>query len=70
MTKKIEISDRAWDWLMARGRGKSEPAQVLEGVIDLVKRMEVDQAKYRAWIASSMQVEEDKNKKEGQKGGE
>ena len=70
MVKKIAISDRSYDWLKARGRGKSTPAQVLEGVINLVKQIEKDQAKYRAWIVSSMGKTEAEKEKEDQKGGD
>lgn len=70
MTKKVEISDGQYDWLMARGRFKSTPSRVLEGVIDLVKRIEADQAKYKAWIAASLGKKEAEEKIEDEKGGE
>ena len=52
MTKKIEITNRQYDWLMARGGWNKTLELVLWEVIDLVERIETDQEKYRAWIAA------------------
>ncbi|MBA7647270.1 hypothetical protein ES703_55042 [subsurface metagenome] len=53
MAKKIEITDCQYDWLRARGKFKKTPSEVLTGMIILVKRIEDDQEKYKAWIAAS-----------------
>lgn len=63
MTKKIEITDGQYDWLMARGKFKSTPSRVLEGVINLVKRIEVDQEKYKAGIAAGIAKKEAEKEK-------
>lgn len=52
MTKKIVITDRQYDWLMARGKFEKTLELVIWEVIDLVERIEADQEKYRAWIAA------------------
>lgn len=70
MSKKVEISDLQYDWLMARGKGKTELVEVLAGVINLVERIEADQEKYKAWIASSVGKNEAEKKKRNEKGGE
>lgn len=65
MTKKIEITDGQYDWLMARGRYKKTPSVVLVEVINMVILMEKDQAKYKAWIESSQMEKKAEKTKEG-----
>lgn len=67
MTKKIEISDGQYDWLMARGKFKKAPSVVLVEVINTVILIERDQAKYKAWIAAGQvkgEAEEEKGIKD------
>lgn len=70
MVKKIDVSDEQYDWLRARGKFKSTPSRVLEGVINLVKRIEADQEKYKAWTAASIAKGAGKETKGNEKGGE
>ena len=69
MTKKIEITDGQYDWLMARGKFKKTPSVVLVEVINLVILIEKDQAKYKAWIAAGLAENEAEKTKENEKGG-
>lgn len=52
MVKKIEITNRQYDWLMARGKWEKTLELVLWEVIDLVERIEADQEKYKEWMDS------------------
>ena len=54
MKKRIEIKEKQYDWLMARGKGEMTLEMVIWEVIDLVERIEADQAKYKAWKTASM----------------
>ena len=66
MRKRIEITERQYDWLMTRCRAGKTLELVIWEVIDLVERIEADQKKYKAWIASTG----GKNKAEKEKGNE
>ena len=70
MTKKVEIRDDQYDWLMARGKWNKTLELVLWEVIDLVERIETDQEKYKAWIDGAQGKTRAEKKIEGEKGGD
>ena len=57
MPKKIEVTDRQYDWLQARAHHGQSLSKVIGQVIALIEQVEHDLQKYRRWFESSQIID-------------
>lgn len=53
MSKTIDVTDRQYDWFLARARKGRTISQVLDHFITLIDRYEADLERYRKWAEAS-----------------